>query len=101
MMSRHIRLVILFRLVDMMPENLFLPNERIVVCMEKFVEISPENSFEDKSMNWRSILELKSGKLLPKNLFLDKSNIVRVARLEMDSGIFPEKLLSFSIRDIR
>ena len=85
----------------MMPENLFFPNERSVVSMEKFVEISPENSFEDKSMIWGHILELKSGKRLPENLFLDKSNSVRVRRLEMDSGIFPEKLLSFSIRDIR
>ena len=84
----------------MMPENLFFPNERSVVSMEKFVEISPDNSFEDKSMTWGNILELKSGKLLPENLLLDKSNIVK-RRLVMESGIFPEKLLSFRIRDIR
>ena len=89
--SRYSSLLNIINFLDKLPENLFLPNTRILVTGDKFVGISTENSFEDKSMISSSTLDLKSGNVWPDNLLFDKSNNTRLELLEMDSGTFPEK----------
>ena len=66
LIPRYSSLLILVRFLDKFPENLFFPNERILVSWEKLVEISPENSFEDKSVISRKLKELKSGSVARK-----------------------------------
>ena len=64
--SRYSSLLNIIKFLDKLPENLFLPNTRILVTGDKFVGISPENSFEDKSMISSSTLDLKSGNVWPR-----------------------------------
>ena len=80
-------MVILIKLLDKPLENLCLP--RILVSWETFDGISPENSFEEKSMVWSLCGNIHC------NWFSLKAKVLRVFCIEIQFGISPTRPQDF------